>query len=300
MLYADLHSHTLASDGTESPAENIRLAKEAGLGAVAITDHDTVAGIAEALEAGKLYDIIVVPGVEISTVSQGIDIHVLGYWIDYENELLLEHLSELRRVRDQRNEMMLERLNRLGLAITMEDVLASLKASKKADETIGRPHIADALLRKGYVSSISEAFELYLGKDGSAYVNPPRIEPATAIAWIKAAGGVPVLAHPGLYGQDELIDRLAACGLAGVEVYHADHSPEQEVHYLTIAERLGLIVTAGSDFHGERNGVIFHAPIGARRIEISVVDLLLRAKAEITAEGSANQRAGRTPANENS
>jgi predicted metal-dependent phosphoesterase TrpH len=286
MLYADLHSHTFASDGLQPPSENVRIAMEAGLGAIAITDHDTVAGIDEALAAGKDCGILVVPGVEISTVSQGEDIHVLGYWMDHHNERFLQRLAELREVRDQRNEMMLARLNELGAAITMEDVRASLKASKKVDETLGRPHIADALLRKGYVTTIAEAFDRYLGKNGAAYVNPPRIEPFTAIQWIKEAGGVPVLAHPGLYGQDELIEQLVESGLAGLEVYHADHSPAQEEHYLAIANRLQLIVTAGSDFHGERNGLVFHAPIGSRKIEVSVVQQLLQAKEIIAGSGS--------------
>lgn len=278
MLYADLHTHTLASDGTQSPSENVRLAAAAGLNAVAITDHDTVAGVEEALEAGLRYDITVVPGVEISTVAGGADIHVLGYFIDYKNRKLLDRLAELRKVRDRRNEMMLERLNELGLHISMDDVLASLKASKKAEETIGRPHIADALVRKGYVASMAEAFDRYLGKDGAAYVNPPRIEPKTAIQWITEAGGIPVLAHPGLYDQDELIDVLVKHGLKGLEVYHSDHTPEQEAHYLAVAEANGLIVTAGSDFHGERNGVVFHAPIGARKIEMKAVEQLIQAK----------------------
>jgi predicted metal-dependent phosphoesterase TrpH len=286
MLYADLHSHTFASDGMQPPAENVRLAVKAGLGAVAITDHDTVAGIDEALEAGRQYGITVVPGVEISTVAQGEDIHVLGYWIDHGDALFLERLASLRDTRDRRNEMIVEKLNELGVALTMDEVRACLQASKKADETLGRPHIADAMLRKGYVASIAEAFDRFLGKDGAAYVNPPRIEPGTAIQWIQEAGGVPVLAHPGLYGQDELIDQLAQHGLAGLEVYHADHTTAQEEHYLAIAARLQLIVTAGSDFHGERGGVVFHAPIGSRKIAIAVVEQLLAAKTSIGRQDS--------------
>ncbi|PZE22535.1 PHP domain-containing protein [Paenibacillus xerothermodurans] len=275
MQYVDLHTHTSASDGTQPPAENVRLAAELGLAGVAVTDHDTVAGIEEALRAGRSLGITVVPGVEISTVSGGEDIHVLGYFIDHTDEQFLERLAELRAVRARRNEMMLERLNELGVKITMDDVLASL--SKTADETIGRPHIADAMMRKGYVGSLAEAFERYLGKGGAAYLNPPRIEPATAVKWIMEAGGAPVLAHPGLYDQDELIPQLAEQGLAGLEAYHSDHSPEQEDHYRTIAEGLGLIITAGSDFHGERGGVVFHAPIGSRRAQIDVVHLLSEA-----------------------
>ncbi|WP_218090483.1 PHP domain-containing protein [Paenibacillus solanacearum] len=270
MPFVDLHSHTTASDGTQPPADNVKLAAAAGLAAVAITDHDTVAGLAEAIEAGKEYGIEVVPGVEISTVHAGQDIHVLGYFIDWKDETFLSRLAELRRVRDRRNDMIIERLQALGLEVTMDDVMASLMASKKAEETVGRPHIADALVRKGYVANMAEAFERYLAKGAAAYINPPRIEPITAIQWILEAGGAPVLAHPGLYDQDDIIPQLKEAGLVGLEAYHSDHTPEQETHYTALAESLGLTITAGSDFHGERGGVVFHAPLGARRIDASV------------------------------
>ncbi|CAG7622784.1 PHP domain-containing protein [Paenibacillus allorhizosphaerae] len=274
MQYADLHSHTTASDGTQPPADNVKLAAAAGLSAVAITDHDTVAGLEEAIKAGREYGIKVVPGVEISTVYAGQDIHVLGYFIDWKDETFLSRLAELRRVRDRRNEMIIDKLQELGLDVTMDDVIASLQASKKAEETVGRPHIADALVRKGYVANMAEAFDRYLAKGAAAYVNPPRIEPATAVKWIIDAGGTPVLAHPGLYDQDDVIPKLKQAGLAGLEAYHSDHTPEQEVHYAALAESLGLTITAGSDFHGERGGVVFHAPLGARRIDAAVCDRL--------------------------
>lgn len=275
MSYADLHTHTTASDGTGTPADNVRLAAEAGIAALGITDHDTVGGVHEALEAGRSYGVRVVPGVEISTVQEGQDVHVLGYWIRYEDPTLLKRLEELRGVRNRRNEMILERLEQLGMPVTMEEVLESLQVLKRPEDTIGRPHIADAMVRKGYVSSIAEAFERFLGKDGAAYVNPPRIEPATAVKWILEAGGVPVLAHPGLYGMDELIPLLVAKGLVGLEVYHSDHTPEQEEHYAQLAQKHQLIATAGSDYHGSRNGVIFHAPIGARKVPVEVLEQLL-------------------------
>lgn len=274
MAFADLHSHTTASDGTQSPSDNVRLAAEAGLAAMAVTDHDTVAGLEEARQAGLKYGIAVVPGVEISTVRDGQDIHVLGYWIDYTDPLLLERLAELRAVRERRNEMILERLRALGLEMTYQDVLDSLQTVKRGDDTIGRPHIADALVRKGYVGTMKEAFDRYLAQGAAAYVNPPRIDPVTAVRWIQEAGGAAVLAHPGLYGLDSLIPELAAQGLAGVEAYHADHTPEQEAHYAVLAAAYGLLVTAGSDFHGERGGVVFHAPIGSRRIGAEITDQL--------------------------
>ncbi|WP_281891072.1 PHP domain-containing protein [Paenibacillus sp. YYML68] len=274
MLEADLHTHTIASDGTGTPTHNVRLALDAGLSAVAITDHDTVGGVEEALEAGRELGITVVPGVEISTAVDGCDIHVLGYWIEWRDPLLLERLEQLRRVRDRRNELIVERLQSLGLRIDMEDVYESVRHVKRRGDTIGRPHIADALVRKGYVASMAEAFDRYLAAGKAAHINPPRIAPAEAVQWIREAGGAAVLAHPGLYGRDELIAELAQQGLAGVEAYHADHTPEQEKHYAELAASHGLLVTAGSDYHGERGGVVFHAPIGSRRVSTDVLEQL--------------------------
>ncbi len=162
-IEADLHTHTTASDGTERPAANVQMAFDAGLGAIAITDHDTVSGVAEALLAGRELGIEVVPGVEISTVAGGQDIHVLGYYIDIDNEQFLQRLASLRETRDTRNNMIIERLQQLGLDITMAEVLREVENVKSKGDTVGRPHIAAVLLNKGYVSSISEAFDRYLG-----------------------------------------------------------------------------------------------------------------------------------------
>ncbi|TNJ67191.1 PHP domain-containing protein [Paenibacillus hemerocallicola] len=270
----DLHSHTTASDGTNAPAVNVRLAGEAGLRGLAITDHDTVAGVAEAVAEGKRLGIDVVPGVEISTVAGGQDIHVLGYYIDTEDPLFRERLEQLRRTRNLRNEMILDRLVELGLPVTMDEVLEQSRKKPGKDETVGRPHIAAVLVAKGYVADMTEAFDRYLGKDAAAYVNPPRLRPEDAIDWIRDAGGVPILAHPGLYGDDEQVIRLIEYGVAGIEAYHSDHSRETEVHYASMAERYGLIATAGSDFHGSRGGVVFHAPLGARYTDYSTVERL--------------------------
>ncbi|WP_438446936.1 PHP domain-containing protein [Gorillibacterium sp. sgz5001074] len=272
---ADLHTHTIASDGTETPADNVRTALAAGLFAVAITDHDTVSGIGEALEEGKRVGITVVPGVEISTVAAGRDIHVLGYYLRWEDPLLLERLAELRAVRDRRNDLMLEKLRELGIAITMDEVLALRNSRGKPDETVGRPHIAEVLMHKGVVRSLREAFDRYLGSGGAAYVNPPRIRPETAITWIHEAGGAAVLAHPGIYGDDALVDELLdGAGWDGVEAYHSDHTPEQCERYRSMAESRGLIVTAGSDYHGQRGGVVFHAPLGSQRAPAEVLKQL--------------------------
>lgn len=281
-IEADLHTHTTASDGTERPAANVQMAFDAGLGAIAITDHDTVSGVAEALSAGRELGIEVVPGVEISTVANGQDIHVLGYYIDINNEQFLHRLASLRDTRDTRNNMIIDRLQQLGLDITMAEVLREVENIKSKGDTVGRPHIAAVLLSKGYVSSISEAFDRYLGTGAAAYANPPRIEPATAIGWIQEAGGKAVLAHPGIYHDDALVEAIIHQGLDGIEVYHSDHTPEEEAKYLSLAQRSGLLITAGSDFHGERGGVVFHAPIGSRRIGIDVLQSLKPEKEQRT------------------
>lgn len=272
--FADLHTHTKASDGTDSPADNVRTAKAAGLAAVAITDHDTIAGLREAEEEGRKLGVIVVPGVEISTVAKEQDIHILGYYFRRDDPVFLERLEHLRKVRDSRNDLMIAKLQELGIEITMEEVLRNRRPGTQAEETVGRPHIAEVLIRKGYVSSLEEAFDKYLGRYGAAYVNPPRISPQEGIRWIHEAGGKAVLAHPALYRDDALVEELAQSGLDGLEAYHSDHRPEDAARYEALAERYGLIVTAGSDYHGERNGKVFHAPIGSRKIDISVLEQL--------------------------
>lgn len=271
--YADLHTHTTASDGLHTPTENILMAKKAGLHAIAITDHDTVSGLEEAIEAGRKEGVLVVPGVEISTVANGQDIHVLGYFINYEDETFLQHLHKLKETRSRRNNKLVERLQQLGLAITMEEVHEKALRDSTS-RTIGRPHIADVLVSKGYVGNIREAFDKYLGRDGKAYINPPRIQPLNAVDWIHQAGGKAIVAHPGLYKDQTVVDALIQRGIDGIEVYHSDHSSEEEAHYLNIANQNGLIVTAGSDFHGQRSGEVFHGAIGSKKINADVIDRL--------------------------
>lgn len=283
--YVDLHSHTTASDGVHAPSDNVKLAAEVGLSALAITDHDTVAGIEEAMEAGKKLGIEIVPGVEISTVANGQDIHILGYYVNHRDDRFLERLQELRDTRDRRNELMIERLQQLGLNVTLAEVVehagkADFSKAQDNGETIGRPHIAAVMLAKGYVGSISEAFDKYLGRDGKAYINPPRITPFQAVDWIREAGGTPVIAHPGLYHDDELVEQIIRYGVDGIEVYHSDHSAEDESRYAAMAARHGLLATAGSDFHGERGGELFHAYIGDRKIGIDILQQLNKRKAE--------------------
>ncbi len=268
---ADLHSHTTASDGTCEPKENVRLAKEAGLAAIAITDHDIVAGIPEAIEAGKALGIEVVPGVEISSSAHGQDIHVLGYYIPYDDEAFRQTLSGLRETRHERNKMIIAKLQELGLDITLEAVYAR---KQEPDKNIGRPHIAEELMRKGYVRTMEEAFDKYLGKGGLAYANPERITPEQAIRLIKSAGGVAVLAHPGLYGDDELVGDLIVHGLDGIEVWHPDNDREAVIRYRQLAEDNGLIMTGGSDFHGWRGEEPYHAMLGSSTTSTEAVEQL--------------------------
>ncbi|MFS0727752.1 PHP domain-containing protein [Paenibacillus sp. 1P07SE] len=277
MTRADLHVHTNASDGLLSPASVVRRAQRAGLAAIAITDHDTMAGVREALQEGKRSGILVIPGVEISTSWDGKDIHVLGYAPDWQEERWQERLRGLRAGRMQRNERIVAKLAELGVQITMAEVLAAAGKSG-LDETVGRPHIAAVLLEKGVVASMREAFDRYLADGAAAYVAVPKVTPFTAVEWIKEAGGISSLAHPGLYREDRLIRPLVEAGLDGIEVSHPDHSPEQEAQYRTLAEEYGLIATGGSDFHGERQGSVFHGELGCCTAGLETVAQLQRAR----------------------
>lgn len=275
-MRVDLHCHTTASDGLLTPAQVVRLAKEVGLKAVAITDHDTVAGVEEARAAGAELGVEVVPGVEISTLWNGREIHMLGYFIDTQNPDLLKKLEAQRDVRKLRNRMMIEKLNELGIEITMQEVVAK-KRGKAPGLNVGRPHIAEVLIDKGVVQSMDEAFDRYLGRDGLAYVTPERISPHDAIDLVHASGGVAVIAHPGLYEQDDLIPELARKGLNGIEVNHPDHPEQAKEKYEAMAEKYHLIATAGSDFHGERNGSMYHAQLGTCTVDYTHLIALKRA-----------------------
>ncbi|MCU6708966.1 PHP domain-containing protein [Paenibacillus sp. J5C_2022] len=292
---ADLHTHTTASDGRYPPAQVVRLALEVGLRAVAITDHDTVAGIGEALAEGRRLGIEVVPGAELSTELHGIDVHILAYYTRNEDALWLNRLAELQGVRDRRNEQIISRLNELGVPITMNEVRAAAgaddrnvagnaaggngeDAGKRSARSIGRPHIAEALVAAGAAESVRDAFDRYLASGAAAYVKPVRITPQTAVKWIADAGGASVLAHPGLYRNDELVREVLACGIHGVEAFHSDHGPEEQNKYMAMASERGLIATGGSDFHGERLGSTYHGALGARSVPVSVLEEL-KAKA---------------------
>jgi predicted metal-dependent phosphoesterase TrpH len=272
IMRADLHTHTIASDGTHTPAQNVRRAKEKGLKAIAITDHDTTAGLDEALEeAENLSDIEVIPGIEISTVYNKQDIHVLGYFIDYKDESFQQQLTKLRSVRDTRNKIIVEKLNELGIDISVAEVY---ERRLKKEGNVGRPHIAEVLMEKGIVQSLEEAFDRFLGKGKTAHTNPPRISPFEAVDLIEKAKGVPVIAHPALYEDLQLINEVIMNGVRGIEVYHSDHTTQDEQHFENLARSNNLIMTGGSDYHGLRNGKFYHGDIGNRTVPYEVVVML--------------------------
>jgi hypothetical protein len=252
MQLIDLHVHSSASDGTYAPAEVVRLAKEGGLRALALTDHDTIDGLAEAVAAGPRYGVEVIPGVEVSARFPGGSMHILGLGLNFPNGHLNERLAVLKRARAERNPQIIAKLNALGIKITLKQV-----EKLSGQGQMGRPHIARALMEAGYVRSIQEAFDLYLRYDGQAYVPKFRFPPAEAIAMIREVQGVPVLAHPftlnlgSAAALKNTLEELMALGLAGVEAIYSDHTPEQEALYLRLAGELGLLVTGGSDFHGD-------------------------------------------------
>jgi hypothetical protein len=252
MNLIDLHTHSTASDGSYRPAEVVRLAKEGGLKAVALTDHDTTDGLDEALAAGVELGVEVIPGVEISTRFTDDTMHILGYFLDFKSGKLEERLAVLKQARKDRNPKIVAKLNGLGIPITMEQVERASGGGQ-----VGRPHIARVLLGAGYVRSMQQAFDIYLKNGGNAYVAKYRFPPAEALDMIREAGGIPVLAHPFTLGLGsamalrDLLRDLQALGLAGIEVFYAEHTAEQEAMYLKLAQELGLLVTGGSDFHGD-------------------------------------------------
>ncbi|QOS80116.1 PHP domain-containing protein [Paenibacillus sp. JNUCC31] len=271
----DLHTHSQASDGMQPPAENVKLAKQRGLAAMALTDHDTVAGVAEAQRAGREFGIDVVAGVEISTRAGGKDIHVLGYYVNTEDEKFLERLRGLREAREERNHRIIAKLQELGLEISWQEVIDNLGRPLEPDESIGRPHMADVLVRKGYAADMRDAFNRYLAEGQPGFVSVPRVAPEDACKWIKDAGGAAVIAHPGLYEDDELVRRIVVgSNPDGIEVVHSDHGREEERRYAELAREFGLIQTGGSDYHGVRQGVVFHGDLGSKTVTMDVLDKL--------------------------
>ena len=249
----DLHVHTLYSDGTFAPSETVMLAKERGLTTIAITDHDTVAGLGGALDAGAGQGVEIVPGVEFSTVYGGEGVHILCYFMDVEDPGLVAELRRLQDDRFIRGERMVERLQELGYPVTFERVKEIAEGGN-----IIRPHVAQALVEAGVVPTVKDAFsDELIGSRGRAYVEKHALHPLEALRLIHGAGGVCVLAHPGTWRETSpvpprLVDELAEAGLDGIEASHPEHTPEVEARYIAQAEELGLIWTGSSDCHGTR------------------------------------------------
>lgn len=246
MGLADLHIHTTASDGRWTIGQILRRAQEQHMSAIAITDHDTVAGLQE-LSALGTYSPEIIPGIEFNTNQAGLEIHILGYFIDIGDHVLQKTLAALRAARENRVKEMVKKLSKLGYALELSDI-KHLAGTSKA---LGRPHVASALIKKGYFSALFETgLRQLLAKGGAAYVPHEKLSPVQAIETVLAAGGIPVAAHPGLIGDDTCLRSLVEQGLMGLEVYHPKHDKMTTNHYNQLAGNYNLIVTGGSDFHG--------------------------------------------------
>jgi len=241
----DLHTHSNASDGIYSPAELFEVAERAGVSAIGLTDHDTVKGLPEAIAAAEKYGPELVPGVELSVLEEKGEIHILGYY-PCDTEQLNAELKDIREERYSRMDKIVAKLKNLGFKLNIQEVL-----TEAGDSAPGRLHLARLLLRKKYVHSLDEAFSLYLNPDRGAYVPRQLMTLKRAMELLTAVKAVKVIAHPGELGK-AIIDRLIPMGLQGIEVFHPDHSTAQKKYYHELALSKGLLVTGGSDFHGDR------------------------------------------------
>lgn len=250
MKFVDLHTHSTASDGTKSPAEVVRLAHKAGLAAVALTDHDTLGGLAEAEEAGLALGIEVVRGCELALLAPQGEIHMVGLWVPRHAAPLERAMLHLRDKRNERNKGIVQKLQTLGFALEYDEVLAYA-----GEASVGRPHIAALMLAKGYVPSISAAFKQYLAYGRPAYLPKEILSVAQGLALLKTLGASPVLAHPclslPLAAISELVAALVPQGLLGLEAYHSEHNAAETRFVVGLAQQYGLTLSGGSDFHGD-------------------------------------------------
>jgi predicted metal-dependent phosphoesterase TrpH len=279
--YVDLHIHTTFSDGSLTPAEVVWRAVDLGLAAIAVTDHDTVDGNAEAFAEGAQNGLEVITGVEISCDFTPTNVHVVGLFIDPTNEGLAEALADVREHRKRRNPKILAKLTELGMAIDLEEVAAKAKG-----KTIGRPHIAQVMVDKAYVADFQEAFEKYLAHNKPAYVPRRRISAEEGIDLIHGAGGLAFLAHPGVYALpprilDNVVFKLARVGLDGVEVYYSDHLPTDTAFLKRLVDEYDLLAGGGTDFHGAAKPGV---EVGIGRGDLKIpYELVARMKARLGA-----------------
>lgn len=278
MSYVDLHSHSTASDGTFPPAEVVRLARDAGLTGLALTDHDTIAGLAEAAAAAREHHLTFLPGIEISAVPPTPEgtLHILGYNINPQSEVLVRMTRDLIEARENRNPQIIRQLRHLGIDITWEEAVAQAQGG-----VLGRPHIAALLVKKGVVKTIKDAFNQYLGQGGQAYFDKERLPARDALERIKNSGGIPVLAHPIQLRTtndaqlERIVKDLVDMGLQGIEVIHSDHGQREVDHYTALAQRYNLLKTGGSDFHGTNKKDINLGTANGRKIPREWLDQLL-------------------------
>jgi len=270
MKYADLHLHTLFSDGTYTPEELVKRSLKSGLSAIALVDHDTVNGVGITIDEAGDSGLEVLPGVELSAEYNDQEVHILGYLIDYQKGSLLERLESLRANRIERVYKIVKKLNGLGINLDPQKVL-----DLAGNGTVGRLHIARSLVKEGFVGSIFEVFQKYIGDKGPAYVLGFRFSPKEAIKFIKDSGGVPVLAHPYVLHNDELIREFIKLGLMGLEAYYPEHSQGMTNFYLDMAKKNNLLVTGGSDCHGKAKPDV---RIGSMKVSYELVEKLKEAK----------------------
>lgn len=282
MKRIDLHTHSLCSDGAQTPADVVKTAFDAGLAAIALSDHDNIDGVQEAMDTGKTLGVEVIPAVELSAQSDT-ELHILGYFIDIHNKKLQDTMAYALRVRDERQEETCRKLNEQGFSITMEEA----RAEAHGNPVLCRAHFAQIMVRKGYAASVQEAFSKYLSVGCYAYSNRQALTAQEAVSLIREAGGIAVAAHLHLIKMPdgelkEYLSSLIPYGLDGVEGYYTDYTPEMQARYQAMAKELGLVISGGTDYHGANKP---HITIGKGRgnleIPYSVLDGLRQRHAEI-------------------
>ncbi|MCJ7458482.1 MAG: PHP domain-containing protein, partial [candidate division Zixibacteria bacterium] len=267
--YIDLHIHTTASDGLLTPEKVVELAKELNLSAIAIADHDTVDGYESAKSKAEESGVELIPAVELSLSYQGRDFHLLGYLINCDDPTFKKKIEEFRQERLFRGEKMVEKLNELGVALRMETVKGIAKGA-----SVGRPHLADALLKEEYVRSYNEAFARYLGYHAPAYVPKKYLTPQKGIELVHQIQGLAILAHPGTAHQDELLPDFLEMGIDGIEAYHSQYERYQVDHYINLAKKFGILYTGGSDCHARADMVL----MGKVKVPYRCLEMLKKAK----------------------
>ena len=281
----DLHVHSNKSDGSLSPSDLVLEAKKKGLKAFALTDHDTVDGIDEAMAASENSGVIVIPGIELSTEYEGKDIHIVGLLIDKEQPTFRDKIQEFVDSRIQRNHKMCQKLTEAGCPLTYEELVEEFPGA-----VITRAHYAQILLKKGYTKSLKEAFERYIGDRGPCFIPREKITPEDGVKLILSAKGIPVLAHPLLYGMGKerlqiLVDRLKDAGLEAIEAVYCTYSPSEETQMREFAKKNGLLISGGSDFHGNaKPGLEMGTGYGKLYVSEEILDELVKRKAEMWGE----------------